>query len=395
MLLLLWLCLFASRGQAQELTQLKLSSHILGEERIMLVYQPRGYAQSEQRYPVLYLTDGEAQLDHTISTMEFLARNGRMPELLIVAITNTDRTRDLTPTKGTLRGASGQLTEFPTSGGGDKFLSFIEKELIPAIESKYRTHPYRLFAGHSFGGLLALHAFINRPDLFNAVIGASPSFDWDNHLLARRAEEFLKGRKELNRTLFFTLANEGGETRVGYDRFRALLSKNAPKGLRWSSLLMEDEDHGSVVLRSHYYGFRKIFEGWQMPPDPTIGAATGTWQTIEDHYRKLSERFGFPIPPPEALVNQTGYQILAKGWSSEAINVFKANVANYPRSANVYDSLGEAYEKSGKLELAKANYEKAVQTGEQINDPNLQVFRQNLQRVSALLEKNTKSVGQR
>jgi predicted alpha/beta superfamily hydrolase len=393
--LMLWLCLLAAPGRAQQqLTQFALNSQVLGEERRVLVYTPRSYEQGEQRYPVLYMTDGEAQLGHTVATVEFLARNGRMPELIIVAITNTDRTRDLTPTKGTLRGASGRPVEFPTSGGADKFLTFIEKELMPQIEGKYRTHPYRIFAGHSFGGLLALHTFTSHPDLFNAILAVSPSFDWDQHFVSKRAEEFLKGRKELNRTLFFTLANEGGETRVGYDRFKALLNKQTPKGLSWNAMLMEDEDHGSVVLRSHYHGLRKIFEGWQIPPDPTIGAATGTWATIEEHYRKLSARFGFRIPPPEALVNQAGYQLLGNGWTGEAIKVLQANVTNYPHSANVYDSLGEAYEKSGKLELAKPNYEKAVQYGERSNDPNLNLFRENLQRVTALLQK-TKAVGQK
>ena len=64
----------------------------------------------------------------------------------------------------------GQEVKFPTSGGADKFLDFIEKEVMPLVESKYRVQPYRVFAGHSFGGLLAIHAFSTRPELFNAYI---------------------------------------------------------------------------------------------------------------------------------------------------------------------------------------------------------------------------------
>lgn len=133
-----------------------------------------------------------------------------MPELIVVGITNTDRTRDLTPTNASLWRADGTEAKLPTSGGADKFLKFIETELIPKVEANYRTQPYRVFAGHSFGGLFALHTFLTRPELFNAYIAVSPTMDWDNHLLSRKAEEFFKDRKELNKTLYLTLANEGG-----------------------------------------------------------------------------------------------------------------------------------------------------------------------------------------
>jgi poly(3-hydroxybutyrate) depolymerase len=172
----LFLCLLAVPGLGQNIVQLSLKSEVLGEERTLLVRTPRNYEQSEERYPVLYMTDGAAHFAHTNSTIEFLARNGRMPEMIVVAINNTDRTRDLTPTKAPLQnGANRPATNFPTAGGADKFLAFIQKELIPQIEGNYRTHPYRIFAGHSFGGLLALHAFLNHTEMFNAYLAVSPT----------------------------------------------------------------------------------------------------------------------------------------------------------------------------------------------------------------------------
>ena len=167
-----------------------LYSDVLGEERTILVRTPPGYAASTIRYPVLYLTDGDAQIGHTAATVAFLARNGRMPEMIIVGVTNTDRTRDLTPTKAELAGAGGTVNQFPTSGGSDKFLAFFERELIPKIEAGYRTAPFRVFAGHSFGGLFATYAAVAKPDLFNALIAVSPTLFWDNDLPIRKTEEF-------------------------------------------------------------------------------------------------------------------------------------------------------------------------------------------------------------
>jgi uncharacterized protein len=366
-----------------------IKSEVLGEERVILIRTPPGYERNGQRYPVLYLTDGDAHLGHTSATIEFLSRSGRMPEMIVVAITNTDRTRDLTPTNASMSRPDGTEMKFPTSGGSDKFLKFIETELIPKIEKDYRTQPYRVFAGHSFGGLFAIHSFLARPESFNAYIAVSPSMQWDNHLLSRKGEEFFKDRKELNRTLFLTLANEGGAAREGFDRFKGILGKSKPKGFEWDSMLMEDEDHGSVVMRSHYHGLRKAFDGWQVAADVVAGGAPA----VESHYKRLSAKFGYAIQPPEPLMNNLGYQLMGADKMDDAIAVFKSNVERYPLSANVYDSLAEAYEKGGKLELARPNYEKAVTLGTQNNDPNLQIYKTNFDRVDGLLKKTADNRG--
>jgi len=379
--LFLFLCSLTATAFAQNYgaaERVTIKSEVLGEERVALVRTPPGYNRNDQRYPVLYMTDGQAQLGHTASTIEFLWANGRMPEMIVVAITNTDRTRDLTPTRATMnREEGGEPVQFPTSGGADKFLKFIETELIPKIEASYRTQPYRVFAGHSFGGLFAINAFLTRPDAFNAYIAVSPSMHWDNQLMCRRAEDFFKDRKELNKTLFFTLANEGGAMREGFDKFKTILVNNKPKGFEWDSMLMEDEDHGTVVLRSHYFGFKKVFDGWQIAP----ALARQGVDAVEEHYKKLTAKFGFTILVPEQLMNNLGYALMGDGKMDEAIKAFKTNVERYPGSANVYDSLAEAYEKSGKLELARPNYEKAVQLGTKNSDPNLPVYKTNFDRV--------------
>lgn len=387
--LLLSLCASAFAQNNQPFNRFAIKSEVLGEERAILVRTPAGYEVGKQRFPVLYLTDGDGHIAHTSATIEFLARNGRMPEMIVVGIVNTDRTRDLSPTRASMTRPDGGQQEFPTSGGANNFLKFIETELIPKIESQYRTQPFRVLAGHSFGGLFALHAFLTKTELFNGYIAVSPTMHWDNKYPVRKAEAFFKDRMELNRTLFVTLANEGGEMLAGFNQFKALLGKQWPRGFAWEAMLMEDEDHGSVVMRSHYFGFRKIFDGWQIPQD----LAGGGLKAVEDHYKKLSAKFNYAILPPEALVNQIGYQLMGQGKMEEAIAVFKSNVERYPNSANVYDSLAEGYEKMGKLDLAKPNYEKAWQVGKETHDPNLQVYKTNADRVTEALKKSAEAKG--
>ncbi|HKY29692.1 MAG TPA: alpha/beta hydrolase-fold protein [Pyrinomonadaceae bacterium] len=368
-------------------TALKINSAVLGEERTILVRVPAAYETNKARYPVIYMTDGNAHIAHTGSTVEFLARNGRMSEMIVVGIVNTDRTRDLSPTHVTTTvGGGNTALQFPTSGGADKFLKFIETELIPEIEKRYRTQPYRILAGHSLGGLFAVHAMLSRPEVFQSYIAVSPALQWDNQVVIKRAEDFFKDRKEYQATFFMTLGREPGPIEDGYHQLKQILAKNQTKGFDWEAKELDDEDHGSVVLRSHYYAMRKVYDGWRVPRDPDTGRMAGDFKFVEEHYQKLSQKFRYPVPVPEPLINQLGYQSLFAGRSDEAIAIFKTNVERYPESANVYDSLAEAYERSGKLDLAAPLYEKAKILGEQNKDPNLAIYTTNFERVSEKLK---------
>ena len=368
---------------------LTIKSAVLGEDRVVIVRTPVGYESNKVSYPVLYMTDGDAHINHTASTIEFLTQNGRIPELIIVGVKNTDRTRDLTPVKSTQKNPAGEL-QFPTSGGADNFLKFFETELIPEIEKQYRVQPYRIFAGHSLGGLFAIHAMMTKPGLFNSYIAVSPSLQWENDTELKRAEEFFKSQKEMKVTLFVSIGNEPGGIGADFDKFKDLLSKTSIAGFDWQAERMADEDHGSVVLRSHYFGLRKVYEGWQGPRDLKSGAVLGGLKGADAHYKKLSEKFGYTIPVPENLINQMGYQFLFDGKPEEAIEAFKANVERYPDSANVYDSLAEAYERGNRIDLAEPLYEKAQTLGQQNNDPNAATFKANYERAHAKLKETTK-----
>ncbi len=353
-----------------------LPSKILGEERTLLVALPDAYARSSDRYPVLYLTDAETQFAHTAATAAFLARNGFMPGVIVVGVVNTDRDRDLTPSRD---------PRFPTSGGADRFLDFLEKELVPFVESTYRTAPFRILAGHSAGGNFAFHAMRVRPDLFQAVIAVSPWLVWDDRRELALLAPFLAGGGVKTRALFFTSGDEGDEMRDVLARVESALKGTASKSLRWASANYPDETHGSVVLRSHYAGLRMIFDGWALPVDPASGRLLGTLEDVKKRYEELSARLGFPVTPPEASVNRLGYQALARRNLPAALSIFRFNAATYPGSPNVHDSLGEALEASGSLEEALASFEKAADLGATGGDPNTGVVRANADRVRARL----------
>lgn len=376
MLMIIVSCSFSiAYGQTTQVasvvhTQYKINSQIIGEQRTILVRVPANYASSSEKFPVIYMLDAHApQNAMMVGLIEQQVWGGMMPEMIVVGIQNTNRTRDLTPSK----------TERAGSGGGEKFLEFIEKEVIQMVEKNYRTQPFRIFAGHSLAGLAVVNSFISRPDLFNAYIAASPVLHWDNDFVIKRAEELFKQKRDFKKTMFIALGDEPDYVN-GFNSFQDLLKKSKPKNFEYEFQHYKDENHGSVVLRAYYAGLRKIFNGWTPPP-------TGSLTDLENHYKKLSERFGYQIKIPEDLLNRAGYQLLNANKINEAIDIFRKNVENFPNSANVYDSLAEAYEKNGQLKQAQESYEKAYKMAESNGEAQLaQSAKANFERISGKLK---------
>src|ERR1051325_1125715 len=187
-LLVLPTCPAIAQENAQEINigeRFTVHSKILSEDRPYWVYLPRSYFSktvAPKSYPVMYLLDGDAHFHSASGVVQFMSSgingNVQIPELIVVAIPNTHRTRDLTPTHSLLGTDGKEEQSFSSSGGGDAFLKFLEGELIPLIEGKYRTAPYRLLVGHSFGGTLAIHALESKPNTFQAIIAIDPSLWW-------------------------------------------------------------------------------------------------------------------------------------------------------------------------------------------------------------------------
>ena len=161
------------------------------------------------------------------------------------------------------------------------------------------------------------------------------------------------------------------------DRFTTIIREKDPEGLEFSYTRMEDENHGSIPHLSIYSGLESIYSGWQIPKE-TFNQGLAA---IDKHYQVLSKKYGYEISTPEYTLNFLGYTYMRNDNLEKAIKVFKENVKRYPGSANVYDSLGEAYEKDNQLGQAAKNYEKAVRLGEKNDHPYLKTFKANLERI--------------
>ncbi len=346
-----------------------LKSKALGEERAVMVYTPRGYDLTNSSYPVIYLLDGENHFFHASGVVDFLSTQGKMPQALVVAIVNVDRGRDFTPT---------QVEKKQNTGGAEKFTAFISDELMPYVNKHYRTEPYNILVGHSLGGMYAAYSMLTRPDLFNAYIAISPYLAYDDNFVVKTAESKLQSKySKGHKSFYMTLGNEP-EYFEPVGKFAQIVKNASPEGLDFTYVKMEKEDHGTIPHLSIYNGLESIYSDWKLPQEKyEEGLAS-----IDKHYQWLSDKYGYTIETPEFVINWLGYTYLQKKENPEmALEVFKENIQRYPKSANVYDSYGEALEKSGQIEDARKNYEKAVALAEKTNHPYLTVFRDNLLRV--------------
>lgn len=348
-----------------------IKSEVLDEERQMLVYLPAGYEGAGAEYPVLYLLDGGYHFHHVTGIVQFLSSQGLMPETIVVAIKNVDRNRDFLPTN---------VEKIPTSGGAEKFLAFISDELIPYIEDNFRTQPYRILVGHSFGGTFTTYAFLEKPDTFDSYIAISPYLHWDEQLLVTKAETALRSSYSKNKCFYMTLGDEPPYI-PAIDKFISIIENKSSDKLEFTYVHMEEETHGSIPHLSIYQGLESIYSGWVLTKEKYEEGLAA----IDDHYKDMSEKYNYDIQTPEYVLNFLGYNYLNKKEFEKAIEVFQENIKRFPKSANVYDSLGEAYENNEQFELAKKNYAKACELVEE-DDPNLKVFKENLKRIQKTLE---------
>lgn len=248
--------------QAQYTSPVKdsLYSSILDEWRYIEVTLPDSYKKDDTtRYDVWYVLDGEWDAHTFTNISSYLVAIGFMPPVIIVSVPNryvdgyNYRDRDLTPTA---------TDDLPNSGGANNFLAFLERELMPAIDHKFRSSGVNGLFGGSFGGMFTLYAMLERPSLFKFYTLSDPALHYDNQYVPKLAARRL-GSISFNHTVL----NIGGRSGLSYESMArnivdSLLQVRKPAGLHWRSNLYDHETHGSVTFKSNYDGLKYAYLGY-------------------------------------------------------------------------------------------------------------------------------------
>ncbi len=247
----------------------RIHSKVLNEDRKVYVHCPKvDSADVNKQFPVLYVLDGDNHFELLAQYADYLSRPDvlAMPKIIIIGIPNTKRTRDLTPTNSLLNyEGKPDSSSYQGSGGNEKFLQFIATELMPMIDKNYKTEPYKIFAGHSFGGLSSINCLLTHPDLFEAYIAVSPSLWWDKGYVLKMTDEKLKNGSTLNKLFFYSDGNEGGRNSFFHKNLLKLDATLAKKKLKRFNYLYKHyptETHMTEPVVAYFDALRFIFREW-------------------------------------------------------------------------------------------------------------------------------------
>ncbi len=198
-------CLFAcTSSDDNEITELfkqkespvKLYSYSIRDTFFISVCLPENMsAERAKIYPVIFILDANLYFDVMASAIKKYSEVGLLPPAILIGIgyknfqtMDSLRSRDLTFPKA--------LPEYEmfVSGGADKFLGFINKELIPYIDSNYPVDKSkRVLMGHSLGGYFTLYALhrslVSDNNSFAAYIAASPSTHYNHNFILKEFEK--------------------------------------------------------------------------------------------------------------------------------------------------------------------------------------------------------------
>ncbi|NAS11283.1 alpha/beta hydrolase [Poritiphilus flavus] len=279
-----------------------IESEILNEERKIAVFTPDGYAEGQVTYHVMYLLDAEWNFKYVAALLDKLTAAGEIPGILLIGVVNNNRNRDLTP--------AGKNDNPARFGGGKKFLDFLTQELQPWVKQNYRTHPYSILAGHSFGGLFTVYTTMEEPERFQAYIALSPSLGRNGEQQVKKADAYYEQNAPIPESIYVAVGNEGGYTAISTKKYAHIL-QDQESGLRFKFEKLEDSSHESITIEGFIHGLKFIYEGFNLEQFPELDEIF----LVEEHYKKLSERFGYELKVPESQYQRFAReQMVTKEW---------------------------------------------------------------------------------
>jgi len=329
----------------------KIFSKILNEERTMLINLPFGYESSADTYPVLYALDGDpvslGEANVARNSLAMRQPTQYAPNMIIVAIANTDRSRDML--------------------GGDtspKFLKFISEELFPFIEKGYRADgTKRILYGGSDAGVFVMYSFLENPDNFCGYIVSSPTLFARDKYFSDKTKELLFNKINLNKYLYITYGGNDFKEVLDYLKiYLPVLEELKQKGLRLDIKFIPDADHMPYGdLRA---GLKQMFDGYGYPGKKLFSEGLDSLKT---YYERYSKKVGYSVKPPNAAVTFLGRSLVNRNNIKESISTLEFGLQIYPEDRLLTVSLAESYYLDNNIDLAKKYYLKAKELFGRIN----------------------------
>jgi hypothetical protein len=310
----------------------RINSSILKQTRKINVVLPASFSQTgpNRRYPVAIVFDGEANMPTVAAVSDELSRNGLIPEIIFVGIENIDptsgRVYDLTPPGLSVSGSD-------LKQGGDRFLDFIERELLPAVDRQLRGAAPRLMIGHSSGGILATYAAATRP-AFRGIIAIDGPVTFQDNWLVKK----MIARAKALPAPPVRYVTYGAKFPWPQKVWNELVAA-APATWMLHRENMRLEGHETLLMITMYQGLREIFSNYSR-----LTAQQKRSTEMLGHYVAVSESFGAPMVPPRQLIRDAMDDLISEGRGPAARAALDALVAGYGAPSDSADLAGEIAE---------------------------------------------------
>ncbi len=253
------------RASLYQTVERKLSSTTLGREYQLAVSLPESYASSQQRYPVVYLLDGDLIFGMAASLTPLLNWLSNVPDLIIVGINYGIRSYEEWAQLREKDFKIPEVKDAPSDSHADRFLTALKQEIIPFVESEYRTYPNgRIIYGYSSSGFFVLYSLFNEPGLFRTYLAGSGDTDLSSPYMQTHDQKLASREKTDKIDLFLSVGgSENGSMQSSLSSFQEMVAafkaRNYP-GVRLITEVYEGEGHGAMGAASTYLnGLRKCF----------------------------------------------------------------------------------------------------------------------------------------
>jgi tetratricopeptide (TPR) repeat protein len=269
----------------------------------------------------------------------------------------------------------------PGSGGADRFISFFKDELIPFIDSNYRTQPFRIILSGSWGGVFCLYTLLTQPEVFNGYIAATPWFIYDGskQFMLKNSERLLTQQGFAKNFLFMAMSNDPDPgLQESFDAFATILRRNPKQGLRFRHVSWPEEDHWSISHKAVYDGLKWIFVDWREIPESRLSDGVGA---VKQYRAELEKLYGYDIG-----INTSSLRMFCSGLRrenryEEAVEMYEYQILLSPESPYAYEGLGRTYEAMGDLNLALRTFQTARELAEKQSVSDMTRFDDHIDRV--------------
>lgn len=341
-----------------------IHSEIIGEDRPISVYIPKGVNTGDSLY-VIYLLDSEHHFHTVTGIVQSLVDYEQIPKTMVVGIQTTNRPRDYLPKINGEPQTKFQKfvkSKWPDSGQ-DKFLTFLNDELFPYIDKNYTTYPHRTIIGHSNGGTLALSALFERPELFNNYLAISANGWWSYDEIIQNSKKLI----EINRTkqkLFLSVAGEGSQFYTGTLELLTNMERNKPVNLDWKFEHYPERTHMSGILPAITSGLEYLYADVNFKITPEL-AKYANISVVKSYYSDLSKQFGFTVSAPVDIYVEFAEQQQMNLREEEALKTLEQFVRDYPEHSYAHMKLAQGYAKVKKYNQSYEGFVQALNLAKQ------------------------------